>query len=163
MKKNNPLITGTIILTITGFASRFIGFFYRIFLSRVFGAEGMGLYQLTSPVLALTFSITVSGMQTAISKYVASETSTRDYRSSFRTLLTGFGISMLLSAVCTAYIYIFSDTIAEKLLFEPPLFCGLFPFQSLWQRFIPVLTAIFMVFGKLRFLPLRSLRNRSCA
>ena len=119
MKKNNPLITGTIILTITGFASRFIGFFYRIFLSRVFGAEGMGLYQLTSPVLALTFSITVSGMQTAISKYVASETSTRDYRSSFRTLLTGFGISMLLSAVCTAYIYIFSDTIAEKLLFEP--------------------------------------------
>ena len=119
MKKNNPLITGTIILTITGFASRFIGFFYRIFLSRVFGAEGMGLYQLTSPVLALTFSITVSGMQTAISKYVASETSTRAYRSSFRTLLTGFGISMLLSAVCTAYIYIFSDTIAEKLLFEP--------------------------------------------
>ena len=79
----------------------------------------MGLYQLTSPVLALTFSITVSGMQTAISKYVASETSTRAYRSSFRTLLTGFGISMLLSAVCTAYIYIFSDTIAEKLLFEP--------------------------------------------
>lgn len=119
MKKNNSLITGTIILTITGFASRFIGFFYRIFLSRVFGAEGMGLYQLTSPVLALTFSVTVSGMQTAISKYVASETSTRDYRSSFRTLLTGFSISMLLSAVCTAYIYIFSDTIAEQLLFEP--------------------------------------------
>ena len=50
MKKNNPLITGTIILTITGFASRFIGFFYRIFLSRVVGAEGMGLYQLTSHI-----------------------------------------------------------------------------------------------------------------
>ena len=108
MKKTNPLITGTIILTVTGFASRFIGFFYRIFLSRVFGAEGMGLYQLTAPVLALTFSITVSGMQTAISKFVASEASTKDYRSSFHTLFTGFGISMLLSAACTAYIYIFS-------------------------------------------------------
>lgn len=119
MKKINPLITGTIILTVTGFASRFIGFFYRIFLSRVFGAEGMGLYQLTSPVLALTFSITVSGMQTAISKFVASETTTKDYRSSFHTLFTGFGISMLLSAACTAYIYTFSDIIAAKLLFEP--------------------------------------------
>ncbi len=119
MKKNNPLITGTIILTVTGFVSRFIGFFYRIFLSRVFGAEGMGLYQLTSPVLALTFSVTVSGIQTAISKFVASETSTHDYRSSFRTLFTGFGISMLLSAGCTAYIYLFSDTIAAELLFEP--------------------------------------------
>ncbi len=119
MKKTNPLITGTIILTVTGFASRFIGFFYRIFLSRVFGAEGMGLYQLTSPVLALSFSVTVSGMQTAISKFVAGETTTHDYRSSFRTLFTGFGISMLLSAGCTAYIYLFSDSIAENLLFEP--------------------------------------------
>lgn len=119
MKKNNPLIIGTIILTITGFVSRFIGFFYRIFLSRVFGAEGMGLYQLTSPVLALTFSVTVSGMQTAISKFVASETTTRDYRSSFRTLLTGFSISMLLSVICTGYIYLFSDSIAANFLFEP--------------------------------------------
>ncbi len=119
MKKNNPLITGAIILTATGFASRFIGFFYRIFLSRIFGAEGMGLYQLTAPVLALSFSVTVSGMQTAISKFVASETSTHDYRSSLRTLCTGFGIAMLLSMGCTAYIYLFSDSIAANLLFEP--------------------------------------------
>ena len=73
-RKTNPLIIGTVILTVTGFVSRFIGFFYRIFLSRVFGAEGMGIYQLTSPVLALSFSLTVAGMQTAISKYVAGET-----------------------------------------------------------------------------------------
>lgn len=119
MKKTNPLITGTIILTATGFVSRFIGFFYRIFLSRVFGAEGMGLYQLISPVLALTFSVTVSGIQTAISKYVASETSTHDYRSSFRKLLVGFVIAMLLSTGCTMYIYCFSETIATRFLFEP--------------------------------------------
>lgn len=119
MKKKNPLIIGTVILTVTGFASRFIGFFYRIFLSRVFGAEGMGLYQLTSPVLALTFSVTVSGMQTAISKFVASETSTRDYKYSFRILLVGFAIAMMLSFGCTAYIYSFSDYIAARFLFEP--------------------------------------------
>lgn len=118
MKKKNPLITGTIILTITGFVSRFIGFFYRIFLSRVFGAEGMGLYQLTAPVLALTFSVTVSGIQTAISKFVASETSTHDYKSSFRTLFVGFTIAMMLSFGCATYIYSFSDMIATKFLFE---------------------------------------------
>ena len=89
LNHKNPLITGTIILTLTGFASRFIGFFYRIFLSRVFGAEGMGIYQLTSPVLALTFSLTAAGMQTAISKFVARETVTKDYRYSFTHLLSG--------------------------------------------------------------------------
>ena len=118
MKRKNPLLIGTAILTVTGLLSRFIGFFYRIFLSKVFGAEGMGIYQLISPVLALSFSLTVSGMQTAISKYVASETTTHDYKTSFRTLWTGFLLSMALSFGCMAYIYKYSDWIAVSFLLE---------------------------------------------
>ena len=45
-KKKHPLIAGTLILTLTGLASRFIGFFYKIFLSRTIGAEGIGIYQM---------------------------------------------------------------------------------------------------------------------
>lgn len=117
-KWTHPLVTGTAILTLTGFVSRFIGFFYRIFLSNVFGAEGMGIYQLISPVLALSFSLTVSGIQTAISKYVANETSTRDYKSSFRTLWAGFLLAMLLSAVCASAVYLYADQIAVTFLLE---------------------------------------------
>ena len=119
MKRNNPLITGTVILTLTGLASRLIGFFYRIFLSNTFGAEGMGIYQLIAPVLALSFALTVSGLQTAISKYVASETTTKDYPTSFRTLLTGFVLAMFLSVVCALCIYCFSEQIAASFLLEP--------------------------------------------
>ena len=118
MRHKNPLLIGTFILTVTGLLSRFIGFFYRIFLSKVFGAEGMGIYQLISPVLALSFSLTVSGMQTAISKYVASETSTHDYKTSFRTLWTGFLLAMALSFGCMAYIYRYSEWIAVSFLLE---------------------------------------------
>lgn len=118
LSRKNPLITGTIILTLTGFASRFIGFFYRIFLSRVFGAEGMGIYQLTSPILALTFSLTVAGMQTAISKYVAGETISKNYRYSFTHLFTGFIISMTLSVLCMVGIYCYADKIALFFLME---------------------------------------------
>lgn len=118
LKKSNPLITGTLILTITGFASRFIGFFYRIFLSRLFGAEGMGIYQLISPVLALSFSLTVAGMQTAISKYVAGETISKDYRSSALHLSAGFLLSMLLSLLCAFGIYLYADEIAVYFLLE---------------------------------------------
>lgn len=118
MKHKNPLVIGTVVLTLTGLLSRFIGFFYRIFLSKVFGAEGMGIYQLISPVLALSFSLTVSGMQTAISKYVASETTTHDYKTSFRTLWVGFLLSMLLSFGCMFFIYGFSDWIAVTFLME---------------------------------------------
>lgn len=118
MQRRNPLLIGTVILTVTGLLSRFIGFFYRIFLSNVFGAEGMGIYQLTSPVLALSFSLTVAGMQTAISKYVASETTTCDYKASFKTLWTGFVIAMSLSFACMAFIYEYSEWIAVTFLME---------------------------------------------
>lgn len=117
-RHKSPLVTGTIILTITGFVSRFIGFFYRIFLSRMFGAEGMGIYQLISPVLALSFSLTVAGMQTAISKYVAGETVTKDYRSSALHLFTGFILSMAASILCTVGIYCYADEIAVSFLLE---------------------------------------------
>lgn len=109
---------GTVILTLTGFLSRFIGFFYRIFLSRVFGAEGMGIYQLIAPVLALSFALTVSGIQTAISKYVAREEKTGNYCASLRYLFTGFLAAMLLSILCAIFIYLYSEEIAIGFLKE---------------------------------------------
>lgn len=118
MKKRHPLITGTIILTVTGMVSRLIGFFYRIYLSRMFGEEGMGIYQLLGPVMALTFSVTAAGLQTAISKHVAAETSTGDYKSSYRVLSAGLALSLALSAVCTWFIYTFSQWIAVCFLLE---------------------------------------------
>jgi hypothetical protein len=39
ISKRNNIVKGTIILTLAGFATRFIGFFYRIFLSNSMGAE----------------------------------------------------------------------------------------------------------------------------
>lgn len=117
--KKNPLITGTIILTLTGFISRIIGFFYRIYLSRLFGEEGMGIYQLLSPVLALSFSLTAAGIQTAISKFVASETTTGNRRYSLRVLLTGLTLSTSLSLICMAFLLECSEWIATVFLLEP--------------------------------------------
>lgn len=119
MKRNNPFITGTIILTLTGLLSRIIGFFYRIYLSRLFGEEGMGVYQLLSPVLSLAFSITAAGLQTSISKYVAGEASSKNYKASFRILMTGLVLSLLLSLPCMAVMMRFSEFIAARFLLEP--------------------------------------------
>lgn len=118
MKKTHPIITGTIILTITGMVSRLIGFFYRIYLSRLFGEEGMGIYQLLGPVTALAFSITAAGLQTAISKHVAAETTSRNYLASIRVLTVGLSLSLLLSALCTWFIHQYSHWIAVEFLLE---------------------------------------------
>ena len=118
MLKKNSFLTGTLILTLAGFLSRLIGFFYRAFLSQTFGEEGMGIYQLLAPVMALSFSLTAAGIQTAVYKFTASETTTHDYRASLRVLLAGFLLSMPLSFLCTWFIYRQADLIAVRFLLE---------------------------------------------
>lgn len=119
MVKKNPFLTGTLILTFAGFLSRFIGFFYRAFLSQSFGEEGMGIYQLLAPVMALSFSLTAAGIQTAISKFTASETTTHDYKASLQVLISGFFLSMPLSIGCTWFIFHYAEWIALRFLLEP--------------------------------------------
>lgn len=114
----HPLVIGTFILTLTGILCRIIGFFYRIYLSRLFGEEGMGLYQLLSPVLALSFSLTAAGYQTAISKLVA-EQAARPKTSPLHPLSAGLSISLPLSLLCNMAVYFGADFIAGTLLSEP--------------------------------------------
>ena len=111
---------GTAILTITGLITRIIGFFYRIYLSRLFGEEGMGIYQLLSPVLALSFSLTAAGFQTAISKFVAAQAGKENTAfPSRRPMVMGLLLTIPLSLACTAILYLESDYIAVNLLQEP--------------------------------------------
>ena len=70
---SHPVIRGAFFLTAAGMLTRVMGFFYRIFLSRLIGAEGLGIYQLLSPVMTLGFAVTAAGIQTAISRFVSSE------------------------------------------------------------------------------------------
>jgi len=113
----HPLISGTMILTGVGFLSRIIGFFYRIYLSRLFGEEGMGIYQLIHPIIALSFSLTASAFQTAISKLVAEQTDSE--HKSCRPLILGASISIPLSLFAALLLFFFAEPIAAYYLCEP--------------------------------------------
>nr|MBQ8253288.1 polysaccharide biosynthesis protein [Lachnospiraceae bacterium] len=118
MFKKNPFISGTLILTATGIISRIIGFFYRIFLSHHIGEEGMGIYQLLAPVMALSFSLTCAGIQTSISKYTASYIAKKQEKSAYRILATGFFLSLTLAVLTTCFLYRNAAWIAASLLTE---------------------------------------------
>lgn len=118
-KLKNPFIAGTLVLTVTGLVSRLVGFFYRIFLSRLFGEENIGIYQLISPVMSLVFSFSAAGIQNAVSKFAAGKEASPDGRAGVRVLSVGLLFSLPSSLLCTAVIFSGSDFIAERLLFEP--------------------------------------------
>lgn len=121
----NAIIKGTFILTLTGLATRLIGFFFRMFLSHTFGAEQVGLYQLIFPIYTLCFSLSSAGIETALSRCVAREISRNKRKNAdtflYYALTISVTLSILLSILVRKYatflsIYILGDLRCETLL-----------------------------------------------
>ena len=119
MKLKNPLIKGAILLTAAGLITRIIGFFYRIFLSRTIGAEGMGLYQLIFPIYGIVFSLSVAPIQTSISRFVAAEKSSRREGGVITTLIAGILLSLGLTTLLAFFVYFNAEWISNEFLKEP--------------------------------------------
>jgi stage V sporulation protein B len=119
VSRKQTIIRGTFILTATGFLCRFMGFFYRVFLSHTFGEEGVGLYQLIFPVYSLCFALTAAGLETAISRTVAQKISLKRKNEAREILILGLFISFILSCVCTLILQENAAYIAEKFLGDP--------------------------------------------
>ena len=94
---HQSIVYGTFVLTVVSFLCRAIGFFYRIFISQTFGEEGMGIFQLTAPVMSVAYSLCCAGFQTAISRFTASRPD--EPRASIKFLFTGLSITGVLSII----------------------------------------------------------------
>lgn len=125
----NKIIKGTMILTIAGFITRILGFFYRIFLADHLGASLLGTYQLIFPLYGIAFTIYGAGIQTAISQIMASSCAISESiqngrqpgtcPKAKRILLYGLGISLCLSISLLILVQNFAEPIATYLLLEP--------------------------------------------
>lgn len=113
-EKKRAFLTGTLLLTAAGFLCRLLGFFYRIFLSRTIGAEGLGIYNMVHPVYGICFALCGGSIQTALSQYIAAHES--QGRKVFRTGLT---ISMVLSGILAFLVCQYPAWIASRILMEP--------------------------------------------
>lgn len=109
------IIKGTLILTTAGILSRFLGFYNRIFLTNLFGARELGIYQMIFPLYMVVFSFCCQGIQTALTRQIAQP----DFRSSstgHRLLRDALFLSLLLSVFCSILIYLLAEPISYQLL-----------------------------------------------
>lgn len=118
MGRRNILV-GTIILTLAGFITRVIGFFYKIFLSKFMGAEWLGIYQLIFPIYGIAFTIYATGIQTSISRLVAAEMGKRNHKNIGKILRLGLLLSISVAFLLSILLYKFSDIVALRFLLEP--------------------------------------------
>ncbi|SHH88701.1 stage V sporulation protein B [Sporobacter termitidis DSM 10068] len=74
MRKLN-FLHGSFVVAFINILIGLIGFFYNVILSKLIGAEGIGLFQMTSSVLMPFLIITTGGIPTAVSRLVAEQRS----------------------------------------------------------------------------------------
>lgn len=116
MSRKHTIIKGTFILTVTGFATRLMGFFYRIFLSHAIGEEGVGLYQLIFPVYALCFSFTSAGIELALSRLVSAKLTKGKKIEARQLLYTALLLTASASCVVTVLLQRYSGFLAGAFL-----------------------------------------------
>lgn len=112
----NSIVKGALILTIANIITRVLGFVYRIYMSNVIGAEGMGLYQLIVPIYMLVWSISSSGFSTTISKLTAQENAKNEYGNMGRILKQSIILSGFISLILSISVFLLSEYIGTNVL-----------------------------------------------
>lgn len=114
--RQTSLTRSTMMLTAVGLVAQLLGFVYRVVLSRLIGAEVMGLYQLIMPVYSIFLSIAVTGLTVAISSLSASYYALNNRRAVHQLLMTGLKGLVLLWMPLALVVILFHRQIAAQLL-----------------------------------------------
>ena len=125
-KTSEKFIKGTFILTIASFVVKVIGSLNWIFVSRILGGEGIGLYQMAFPIYFFAMTVSQAGVPVAISIITAERVALNDilgaqrvFRiSMFLMLLTGIFFRKLVNRLAihtrSTRAFIDSGTVADN-------------------------------------------------
>ncbi len=70
-KSRSRFMSGAALIAVASVVAKLLGALYRIPLTNILGAEGMGMYQLVFPVFALFMTLSTSGIPTALSRVIS--------------------------------------------------------------------------------------------
>lgn len=112
MEKDN-FFKNSFLLTASNIATGILGFIFSIYLSKILGAEGMGLYNLVMPVYHLFICLMTSGIVAAISKVSAVYHYSNEYENLNKTVKT-VSVFNIIWAVCIGlFVFFFAPIIAK--------------------------------------------------
>ena len=110
------IIKGTLVLTITGILTKCLGFYNRIFLTRLIGVKELGTYQLIFPLYILGISFCCQGIATTITKHVSYLLGKKNDFDSRRVLWLGGLLSFTLGLLVSVSFFYGCDFIAIHIL-----------------------------------------------
>lgn len=108
--KKQSFFCGVFVLLACGIIAKMLGAIYKIPLTAILGAEGLGIYQLVFPVFSFALTLSSSAMPTAISQIVSSRKS--DFFEARQILKLSLLFLLVVGTTFCGLIFAFSSQIA---------------------------------------------------
>ena len=105
----SELIKGVTVLSVGGLITKLLGALYRVPLTNILGAEGIGVYQAVFPLYSLLLTASSTGVPNGIAKIISSS---EKESGAYETLKTALLIFAPIGAVCSVLLAVFCKQIA---------------------------------------------------
>ncbi|TGE39097.1 stage V sporulation protein B [Desulfosporosinus fructosivorans] len=116
--KKQSLVKGAFVLTVAAFITKILVFINSIVLSRVLGAEGIGLQKMVMPFMGLMMTLTTIGLPVAISRLVAEADAQRDGVKVKKILIISLAITVSLSILVVCITVLGGKTFSRYFLID---------------------------------------------
>ncbi|MFR3072702.1 MAG: oligosaccharide flippase family protein, partial [Paeniclostridium sp.] len=114
--RRKKLIINAIIMTFSTIIFGFVSMYFRVYLSKKIGTEGMGLYQLIMSVYIMAITFSSAGIRIAITRLVAEQVG-RGNKNSIRSIVKkGCIYSLFFSLITSLVLFYGSEYIGIVLL-----------------------------------------------
>ena len=110
--RKRKFIFGAGMLATLGIVAKLIGVFYRLPLTNILGAEGMGLYQMIFPVYSLLIAFIAGGIPSAVARCVSELSACGREKEGAKALKLGMVVPVALGIAVAAVLVIFRREIA---------------------------------------------------
>ena len=97
------------IVTVFSISEKFLGFLYRIYLSRTIGTEGIGLYQVALSVFALLLTICASGTPITVSRLMTKYRAEGQELKAQQVISAGIAFTFLVVVPVCLIFFLFTD------------------------------------------------------
>lgn len=134
MSKKQGFIKGAFILLASNMVVKILGAFFKIPLTNLLGASGIGTFSIAYNIFALMFVIGSAGLPVSISKLISDQNARNQSQNNGKILRISFILFVSISAFISAFIFFFAREI-----------CNFIGNENAYLSIIAIVPAIFIV------------------
>lgn len=114
--KKTIFIKNAVILTASSLILRFAGIIFKVYITRIIGSEGIGLYQLIFSFYMLAATFATSGISTAVTRLITEEIALGSKKGTLRIFRRSVELTLIVALFSVGLVYFGAETIAVKII-----------------------------------------------